>query len=57
MLAQSLLEYGAIQSAMSSIGNAIDSAGIWIQDQNPMVLLAVGIVIIIIVFSAFRGRG
>jgi hypothetical protein len=55
LLAQSLLEYGVVSSLVSSLGSALNRAEAWVEQQNPMVLLAVGgIAAIVLVYQAFR---
>jgi hypothetical protein len=55
VLAQSLLEYGALNAFITSISSGVDAVQDWIEHQNPAVLLGVtAIVIIVVVFKAFR---
>jgi hypothetical protein len=57
LFAQSLGEYSALSGLASSAMATLDSAQDWVFHQNPQVVIAVGVVLLLFVVSrAFRSR-
>ena len=55
LIAQSLIEYAQLNALIASAGSALQTAQEWLFDQNPRLMIGIGVALLLLVVArAFR---